>query len=100
MNRSPMTLDPLDIRNLVALRIILAMPFGPAITDEWTWQEVINRESPQWIHFGPPSWLLEPEMSWRDPLQIVVRGNVPNGMEKEARALLLTEHRAKIKEDR
>lgn len=82
--------DPLDIGNLIGLRIVLAMPKGPALTDEWTWKEVMNAQSPQWIHFGPPSWLLEPEMIWRDPrLPITVRGNVPVGMEQAAYTLLI-----------
>lgn len=82
--------DPLDIRDLIGLRIILAMPEGPALTDEWTWLEVMTGNSPQWIHDGPPRWLREPEMVWRDPrLPITVRGNVPPGMERSAHTLLL-----------
>lgn len=82
--------DPLNIGELIALRIILAMPEGPAITDEWTWKEVMNAEAPQWIHEGPPVWLLEPEMSWKDPrLPVTVRGHVPKGMERAAQELLL-----------
>lgn len=82
-------LDPLNIGELVALRIVLAMPSGPALTDEWTWKEVMSGQAPQWIHFGPPAWLLEPEMLWRDPrLPITVRGNIPIGMERAAYDLL------------
>lgn len=82
--------DPLDIGNLIGLRIVLSMPAGPALTDEWTWQEVMNAESPQWIHHGPPSWLMEPEMFWRDPRQpITVRGHIPLNMERAGYELLI-----------
>lgn len=81
--------DPLDIGELVGLRIVLAMPDGPALTKEWTWQQIMDGESPGWIHDGPPNWLMQPEMLWRDPrLPIIVRGNVPPNMEQAARELL------------
>lgn len=89
--------DPLEIRDLIALRIVLAMPEGPALTDEWTWLEVMTGNAPQWIHFGPPAWLREPEMVWRDPrMPVTVRGNVPIGMERLAYTLLLAGRGVKL----
>lgn len=85
-----MAFDPLDIGDLIGLRIVLAMPSGPALTNQWTWQQIMDGESPQWIYDGPPGWLLEPEMIWRDPrLPITVRGNVPRNMERAAQDLLI-----------
>lgn len=73
-----------------ALRIVLVMTDGPALKREWTWQQLVDGEAPGWIHDGPPSWLLEPEMLWRDPLlPIEVRGHVPEGMQEQAYDLLL-----------
>lgn len=85
-----MPVDPLDIWDLPALRIVLVMYEGEPLTDEWTWKEVMLGESPQWIHFGPPPWLLDPEMIWKDSrLPITVRGNVPTGYERLAHELLV-----------
>lgn len=73
----------------IALRIVLAMPNGPALTKEWTWDDVLSGRSPQWVHAGPPGWLRDPEMSWNDPmLPVEVRANVPVGYEEIARDLL------------
>jgi hypothetical protein len=77
--------DPDD----VGLRVVFMVASGPAITREWTWAQVRDGRSPEWVHADPPAWLRDPEMSWHDrhgPIE--VRGYVPPGMESEARALL------------
>lgn len=78
-----------DLGDRVALRIVLAVAEGPALTREWTWRQVQECKTPQWVHLGPPPWLREPEMEWRDPLlPVTARGLVPAGLEDDARRLL------------
>lgn len=78
-----------DLADRIALRIVLTVATGPALQREWTWGEVLEGRTPQWLHFGPPPWLREPEMSWHDPRgAVVARGLVPRGMEDAARELL------------
>ena len=72
----------------IAVRAVFAVAFGPALVGEWTWAQVRDGSSPDWVHADPP-WLRNPEMSWNDrhgPIEL--RANVPPGMEDAARALL------------
>jgi hypothetical protein len=73
----------------VALRAVFALAAGPALVREWTWRQVRDGSSPDWVHSDPPAWLRDPEMSWHDrhgPIE--VSANVPRGMEDAARELL------------
>jgi hypothetical protein len=73
----------------IAVRAVFSVSAGPALVGEWTWAQVRDGSSPDWVHADPPAWLRDPEMSWNDrhgPIE--VRANVPPGMENAARALL------------
>jgi hypothetical protein len=73
----------------IAVRAVFSVSSGPALVGEWTWAQVRDGSSPDWVHADPPAWLRDPEMSWKDrhgPIE--VRANVPPGMEDAARALL------------
>ena len=73
----------------IAVRAVFSVASGPALVGEWTWAQVRDGSSPDWVHADPPAWLRDPEMSWNDRLgPIELRANVPPGMEDAARALL------------
>lgn len=60
------------------VRIVFAMPIGPAIMREWTWRQVFNGEAPYWIfESSPPYWLDDGETEWHHPLDpIEYRGRI------------------------
>lgn len=75
--------------NDVALEVSFAFATQPRIQRTWTWEELMTGQFPDWLTSDPPRWLSEPEISLsKDPVTILCSALVPEGREKEAKALL------------
>lgn len=74
------------------IKVVFAMPAGPALTRSWSWRQIFSHECPDWIFFDPPPWLEDGEVEWHDPLlPIEFRGRVRIGMEDHARAWVFSD---------